>query len=70
MMGDQYAGTAYRWEWRRVSDSNHKLRRTARKHAARLNEKHPGQGFQAAKSKRGPFGWHVEQRVRVVEPVR
>ena len=67
-MGDGYAGTVqgtpYRWEWRRVPDSNHKLRRTARKHAKDLNRKY-GAKYQEAKSKRGPFGWHVEERVRV-----
>jgi hypothetical protein len=65
-----WTGGAYRYEFATVPDSNHKLRRTARKHARDLNRayelrKGGDVQFTAEKAKRGPFGWHVVRRTRV-----
>jgi hypothetical protein len=62
----------YTYVWHTVPGSNHKLRRTARRHAQRLNDRrapalarHHDVLFQDEKSRRGPFGWHVVKRTRV-----
>jgi hypothetical protein len=63
----------YRYEFDPVPDSNHMIRRTARRHAMRLNAKHLARGgservrFLDEKRKRGPFGWYVVKRTKVYD---